>query len=186
MAQSRPLDINILPEQYGPRQITTPVAVIVVVVAVLLFGLMPAYAVLTAERARTTDAQARLDRMRAALDQTQVDQGQLEQVDQQIEQTRDQITQLNTELETVGQRAPNRSEGFRAIANAAAIGVHVTTIAQQGDIFVITGKADSQALVLDYARVLQSGGWFASARILSIVNTDPLTLEVEFSLEAEQ
>jgi len=186
MAQSSPLDINILPEQYGPRQVTAPVAAVVIAVAVLLFGLMPAYVFLTMEQERTADAQARLDRARAALDQIQVDQGQLEQVNTQIEQTREQIAHLREELEIVGQQAPDRSEGLRAIANAVALGIHATNITQEGDIFTITGEAEDQALVLNLARVLQSSGWFARARVLSVVNNDPLTANVEFSIEAEQ
>ncbi|MBU0702755.1 MAG: hypothetical protein KKC18_02685, partial [Chloroflexi bacterium] len=77
MAQSHPLDLNILPEQYRPRRVTLPMAAAIVLAAVLLLGLVPAYTALTAARAGTADVQARLDRARAALDQAQVDGGQL-------------------------------------------------------------------------------------------------------------
>ncbi|MFQ6100200.1 MAG: PilN domain-containing protein [Anaerolineae bacterium] len=184
--QPRPLDINILPEQYRPWRITARVAVTTVVLAALLLGLIPAYTVLAVTRARTTEAQLRLDQAQVALTRAQVDQGQLEQINQQIEQTRSQITQLNAELDAVSQRRTPRSAGIMAISSALVPQVHITTVTQDGDTFVFHGEADSQELVLNYARALQSSGQFTNVRILSIVNADPLTQDVEFLVEMEQ
>lgn len=110
----------------------------------------------------------------------------MEQVNQQIEQTRGEITQLHAELGTVSQRRTPRSAGIAAIAVALVPQVHITAVAQDGDTFVLDGEADSQALLLDYARVLQSSGRFVNVRVLSMVNADPLTPDVEFSIEMEQ
>ena len=161
-------------------------AAAIVVAAVLLLGLLPAYAALTTARAQTADAQARLNQAQAVLNQFQVDQGQLEQVDQQIEQMRDQIAQLRAELETVGQGRTFRSDGIKAAVVALVPTVRITSIAQGGDIFTLTGEADSRGLVLDYARALQSSGCFSNVRVLSIVSADPLAQEVEFSIEMKR
>lgn len=186
MVQAHPLDINILPQQYRPRRITTPVAIAILVTAALLLGLIPAHAALRAAQAQTTKVQARLDRAQMALTQSEVDQGELERLNEQIEQAREQIAQLRTQLATVGEWSPRRSDGISAAARALASPVRIITIAQLGDTFTLTGEADSQAAVLDYARALRSSGKFANVRVLSVVNTDPLTSDVEFSIEMVQ
>jgi len=186
MTQPSPLDINILPERYRPRQITGSTATVILALSALLFGLMPAYALLASERRETANLEARRNQIQAALDQVQVNQGQLEQVEEQIEQTRQQIDLLNAELESVGQQAPDRSQAIQAIADAMALGVQIENVSQERDVFTIKGEAKSQELVLDYARVLQSSGWFARARVISIVDSDPATSTVEFSIQAEQ
>ncbi|MEA3397760.1 MAG: PilN domain-containing protein [Chloroflexota bacterium] len=179
MIQARPLDLNILPEQYRPRRITAPMVIAIVVTAALLLGLIPAYVSLTA-------GQARLKRTRAALAQAQVDGGQLEQVNQQLQQTREQIAQLQAELGTVSQRHTLRSSGITAATIILVPQLHIITLTQDGYTFTVNGEAGSKALVLDYARALQSGGQFANVFIFSMTGSDPLAQSVRFSIKLEQ
>lgn len=188
MIQSRPLDLNILPERYRPHRITASMAAAIVVVAALLLGFIPAYAAFATARAQTAAGQARLDRTQAALAQAQVDRAALEEVEQQIEHTRAQVARLQAEFDTLSQWRTPRSASIAAAVAALVPRVRITTIAQEKNLFILTGKAGSQALVLDYARALQPSGQFANVRILSMVNADPLGLapEVEFSIAMEQ
>lgn len=182
---NQPLDLNILPEQYRPRRIEGAMVASVLALAVLLFGLMPAYATLAVERARTAALEARLDEMRAMLTRSSVDQGQLIQMDQQIEALRAQIGQLDADLGALNPQRAHRADGIRAAALARAGALQITSIVQDGDVFVLSGEADGEALVLNYARALQSTGQFANVRVLSIVN-DPSVPNVQFSIRMEQ
>ena len=184
MPQSRPLDINILPEQYRPRRITAPMVLAIVAVAVLLLGLVPTYSVLIAMQARTDNAQTRLDQAQASLAQAQVDPEQLE-VDQQIEQMREQIAALQAEFGGLDQRHVHRSAAISGIVTALVPHVHIITIAQNGNDFSLTGNASDYTLVLSYARALQSSGRFATVRVVSIANPDS-SAEIEFSITMEQ
>jgi Tfp pilus assembly protein PilN len=184
MAQPAPLDINILPERYRQGQVKPLVAVVTLVVAMLLFGLMPAYVVLTKEQARTAEMQAHLDQIKANLAQSQVDQEQLAQLDEQIEETRAQVVQLHQELETIGKERPARSAGITTIASALVPQIRIVIISQDENLFTFKGTTDDPMLVLNYASALQSSGQFVNVRILSITNSDPSA--VEFSIELEQ
>ncbi len=183
---NQPLDINILPEQYRPRRIEGPIAAVILTLAVLLFGLMPAYVLLATARSRTAALEARLDEARAMLDRSAVDQGQLAQMDQQIEALRGQIEQLNADLGAVNFRRVRRADGIRAAALARAGSLHITSIAQDGAVFILDGEAEDETLVLDYARALQSTGQFANVRVLSIVSADSSTPNIRFSIKMEQ
>lgn len=190
--QPRPLDLNILPERYRPRHITVPMTATVIIAATLLLGLVSAYDALTAARARTALLQVRLAQTKAALAETQSEQAQLEEqlegIGQQIEQARAEIARLRTEFGALSQQRTPRSAGIAAAVAALVPRVHIATVAQEADAFILGGQAGSQGLVLDYARALQASGQFANVRILSMANSDPLgvTPEVEFSIAAEQ
>jgi Tfp pilus assembly protein PilN len=190
--QSRPLDINILPERYRPRRITTPMIAGIVAVASVLLGLVFGYSALTAARAKTADLDARLSQVKATLARTQSERAQLEEqlgeVGQQIEQAQVLIARLRTESSTLSQQRAPRSEGIAAVVTALVPRVYIATVVQEGNTIILTGQAGSQGLVLDYARALQASGQFANVLILSMVNTDPLGLapEVEFSIQVEQ
>jgi Tfp pilus assembly protein PilN len=186
MALSRPLDINILPEQYRPRQITAPAGIAILVLAMLLLGLIPAYAALGTEQARTAATQARLDQAQVALGQTEAERAKLGQLEQSIAETRAQIAQLSTELGAVSRPHVHRSDSLATIARCLIPQVQPTAISQDGNVLLISGTASDQAIVLEYARALQSSGQFANVRVLSIVNADPQTSDVEFSIKAEQ
>lgn len=182
---NQPLDINILPEQYRPRRIEGAMAAIVLALAVLLFGLMPAYAVLAVERSRTAALEARLDEMWAILARSAVDQGQLAQMDGQIEALRAQIEQLDADLGAINPQRAHRADGIRAAALAQAGALQITSIVQDGNTYILNGEADDETLVLNYARALQSTGQFANVRVLSIIN-DPSLPNVQFSIRMEQ
>jgi hypothetical protein len=148
MLQSRPLDLDILPEQHRPRRIAAAVAV----------GLVLAVALL------------------------------IENVGNQIEEVRALIIRLQAEAGTLGQERTYRSDGIAAAVSSLVPRINVTTIAQEGNVFTVSGEAGSQALVLDYARALQVSGEFANVFILSMINVDPLGIapDVQFSITMEQ
>jgi Tfp pilus assembly protein PilN len=195
MAQPRPLDINILPQRYQPAQIQSSASIGILVGAALLFGLMPAYAFLSRARSDTAVLEARLEQAQADLAQSQAGAGELESVIQQIDQAREQLAQLEAQLATVGEGRPPRSEGIAAIAGSLAGDVELSSISQQGNTFVITGRASDESQVLNYVNALEtrilnpeSGRKFASVRVLSIVDDaekDATALGVVFSIEAE-
>jgi uncharacterized protein involved in exopolysaccharide biosynthesis len=194
MTQPQPIDLNILPDRYRPAQLQSSVSIAILAGAALLFGLMPAYAFLVRERSETAVVEARLDQVKAALAQSSAGAGTLESINQQINQIHEQIAQLEAQLETVGEGSPSRSEAIAAIAGSLAGEVEITSIQQQeSNTFVVTGRAGDQTLVLDYAEALQirtldpeTDRKFANVRILSIVDEDPLTSIVVFSIAVEQ
>jgi len=153
---------------------------------VLLFGLMPAYALLNVERNRTRAAQEHLNAVRADLEQAQVDQGALEEINAQIQETRQQLDLINAELEAVGQGGRSRSAGINAIIISVAETVRITSIQQESRAFSISGEAVDQDAVVDYARALQDGGWFKNVRVLSINNPNLQTPDVLFTIQVEQ
>jgi Tfp pilus assembly protein PilN len=194
MAQSQPIDINILPDRYRPAQVQSSVSIAILAGAAVLFGLMPAYAFLVREWNETAAVEARLDQVKQALAQSSAGAGTLESITQQIDQIREQIAQLEAQLETVGEGSPSRSEAIAAIAGSLAGEVEITSIQQQeSNTFVVSGRAGDETLVLDYAEALQirtldpeTDRKFANVRILSIVDEDPLTSVVVFSIAVEQ
>ena len=194
MAQPQPIDINILPDRYRPAQVQSSVSITILVGAALLFGLMPVYALFVRERNETAAVEARLDQVKAALAQSSEGAGTLESITQQIDQIREQIAQLEAQLKTVGEGSPSRSEAIAAIAGSLAGEVEITSIQQQeSNTFIVTGRAGDDTLVLDYAKALQirtldpeTDRKFANVRILSIVDEDPLTSIVIFSIAVEQ
>ncbi len=190
--QSQPLDLNILPERYRSRPVAASTVLLVTVAAILLIGLVPAYDLVADAQVQTTQLKARLLTAQTTLAQTQSEQAQLEQqlqeTTQQIEQAHTQIARLRAELSALSQQRTSRSAGVAAAVAALVPRVHIATIAQQEDSFVLTGQAGSQGLVLDYARALQASGQFTNVRILSMVNADLLGLipDINFSIETEQ
>lgn len=184
--QPRPIDINVLPEKYRQGQVKTRVAVAVVVAAAMLFGLLPTLVVLGGARNQTERLETRLGRAEVQLDQAQVSRGQLEQLNGQIDQAREQLDQIRTGLGALNRSRPLRSDAIKAVIRSLAESVHIATITQQQDTFLLTADATSQADMLGYARALQSSGQFGNVRIVSVINTDPLTSEVRFSIEMEQ
>ena len=96
MAQSRPLDINILPQRYRPAQVQSSVSIGILVGAALLFGLMPAYAFFSRERRDTAVLEARLEQVQADLAQSQAGAGELESVVKYGADSRRQKTIINS------------------------------------------------------------------------------------------
>jgi Tfp pilus assembly protein PilN len=188
MLQSRPLDLDILPEQHRPRRIAAAVAVGLVLAVALLLGLIPVYGVLTTQQARTANAEARLAQVKANLAQNQVDQEEIENVGNQIEEVRALIIRLQAEAGTLGQERTYRSDGIAAAVSSLVPRINVTAITQEENVFTVSGEAGSQALVLDYARALQVSGEFVNVFILSMINVDPLGMapDVQFSITMEQ
>jgi Tfp pilus assembly protein PilN len=198
MAQAHPLDINILPQRYRPAHLQSSVSIGILVGAALLFGLMPVYTFLARARNDTAVLEARLEQVQTDLALSQAGAGELEGVIQQIDEAREQLAQLETQLATVGEGRPPRSEGIAAIAGSLAGDVELTSISQDGDVFVISGKAGNETQVLNYVNALEtrvlnsaSGRKFSSVHVLSIaddIGEDEETpvLGVVFSIEAEQ
>jgi Tfp pilus assembly protein PilN len=192
MVSSVPLDLNILPEQYRPRRVPAATVMVMAMIIAMLLGLPFAYRTLLTTQARTTELQAQLDQTKTALTQSQAEQVRVEEhlaeVEQQIEQTRAQITHLRQELGALSHSCTSQSAGIATAVAALVPRVHITGIVQSPDAFVLSGEAGSQALVLDYARALQAGGYFANVRVLSITDTDPsgLAPEIEFDIVLEQ
>lgn len=188
MAQTHPIDLDLLPVPYRPRRLTLLAGLLILLGAALLMGLFPAVSALRAEHARALNAQVRLAQAETALAQVQVDRAALDQVERQIVQARDQIAQLQAEAQTVSQWQTGRAAGVASAILAALPGVRLTGITQEGAAFTISGEAGSQALVLDYARALQATGAFHNVRILSMVNSDPLGIapEVRFAVLTER
>jgi len=187
MLRASSVDINILPQHYRPRVISPAQVLIVLVLAAMLIGLVPAYLTLSWTRAQTVARQAELTRLKALLAQPQ-DQARLAELKKQIEQTNAKVERLLGESALLSVRQPLRAPGIAATIAALVPRIHLLSIAQDGRTFLVSGQAGSQALVLDYARALQSSGYFTRVRIVSIVNADPLGIapDVQFTIEMVQ
>lgn len=188
MAQPRPLDLDVLPEQYHPRRVTLRMVLGALVVVATMSGLIPLYRLFDDQRAQIAAAQVRLDQAQAALGQAQVDQAELESLSQQIEQVHAEIARIREEAGVLGEWRVLRSDGVATAVSTLVPRVEIRSVAQDEARFVVSGRAGSQTLVLDYARALQASGQFTNVRILSLLNTDPLGLapEVEFAILMEQ
>ena len=191
MDQPEPIDINILPERYRPARINSYLSIGILVGVALLFGLMPAYALLTRERNQTAALDIRLQRVMSDLTMAQGSQDELADIDRQIEQAEQQLAQLEAQLDTLGRGKVYRSQAFAAIINSVAEDVRVTSVRQAGDTFTVSGVASGEVSVLNYAqvlqnRVLESGVGFANVRVVLIRDEDDQTSRVEFSIEVEQ
>jgi Tfp pilus assembly protein PilN len=158
----------------------------------LLLGLFLVRSALVAAQGLTVALQLQLNQSRAAMTQLQAHQAALEEqldtIGQQIEQTRLRLGQLQSELDTFDRQHTSRSAGVASGIEALVPRVHILSIAQNEDFFVLSGRAGSQGLVLDYARALQANGGFVNVRILSMVNFDAsgLVPDVQFAIELEQ
>lgn len=191
MDQPEPIDINILPERYRPAHINPYLSIAILVGVALLFGLMPAYALLTRERNQTAALDIRLQRVRSDLTMAQGSQDELAEIDGQIERAEEQLAQLEAQLDTLGRGKVYRSQAFAAIINSVAEDVRVTSVRQAGDTFTVSGVASGEVSVLNYAqvlqnRVLESGVGFANVRVVLIRDEDDQMSPVEFSIEVEQ
>lgn len=186
ISQSRPLDIDILPERYRPRRVSAQTLMVIMAIAALLLGLIPAYAFLVAERDRTADLQARLAQAKEALAEAQANPGQLEEVNRQIEQTRAQVTSIQEALGMLSQRQAPRSACVSAPVVALASGVRIISVTQDGDNCTVTGEADSQNLALNYARAIRSTGQFATVLIVWLNEAESSPPVIEFAIRMEQ
>lgn len=187
MVQARPLDLDLLPPQYRPRQLTAMTGLAILIAAALILGLVPSYSALRAEQARTLRVQARLAQAETALAQAQVDRAALDEVEQRIADVQGEIAQLQAEAEAVRQWRTGHSRDFASVVFSLLPGVRLVSVAQQGEGLIIDGEAGSQALALDYARALQATGRFGNVRIVSMVNQDPsgIAPDVSFTILAE-
>lgn len=172
MDKPHPIDINLLPARYRPRQVTVQTAAAVVAAAALLFGLMPAYAALRNAQARTAALEASRQSAEDALNRMQINQSELLQVTEQIEQTRSQIDEIRAQRESLGQGGPSRSAGVEASLAAADPSVRLLAIELEGNVITLRGAAERQEAVLSYSYALKASGRFANVLILSIVNED--------------
>jgi Tfp pilus assembly protein PilN len=188
VSQLATIDLNILPEQYRARPVQLAQVVAMLLVAVLLLGLAPALTALNRSRSQTLARQSELASIKAAMAQAQLDQARLDELQKQITQKRAETERLRAESLALNVGQPPRAQGI-AMAIAALIPrVNLMTITQSGRTYNVMGQAGSQAIVLDYARALQSGGRFVLVRITSMVNADPLGIapDVQFVIELTQ
>lgn len=187
MVQSHPPDVNVLPVGYRPRRITAKNAATIGLVAVLVIGLMPAYAAMVKQRELTSDVEDRLSIAEGALAAIQGQQAGLLQTEQRIYDVKSEIEQLTEEFGAIGQDRIPRADSVAAAVTYLVPRVYIESIIQMDDIVVLTGEAGSQELALYYSSELLESGEFANVRILSMVNADPLGLapDVTFSISLE-
>ena len=145
MVQSHPPDVNVLPVGYRPRRITAKNAATIGLVAVLVIGLMPAYAAKVKQRELTSDVEDRLSIAEGALAAIQGQQAGLLQTEQRICDVKSEIEQLTEEFGAIGQdRIP------RADSVAAAVTYLLTNP------YVILDPKPYLASILHHGA---SGGW---------------------------
>jgi len=187
MVQSLPPDVNVLPAGYRPMTITPRRAATILLVAALIFGLLPAFAALSGVRQAKGDLETLLSVLDGQLAQLQGNEASLAQMEMQISQTQSEIDGLREEFGAFGQERVPRSDGVAAAVAYLVPRVHIKSLLQVDDTVLLTGEAGSQALVLDYSSALLNSGQFANVRIISMVNADPLGLapDVTFSIALE-
>lgn len=192
MVRAQPLDLNILPPRYRPRRVRLAAVVGVLAVALVLLGLLPAYNALTEARSRSDYLETRLAQGKAALSEVQARQVQAQAqtaaLEAQIEQVRAESGRIRAELSTLGQQRTARADGLATAIAVLVPRVRLVRVQQAGATYTVEGEAGSQALVLDYARLLQASGQYANVRIVSLVNVDPLGIapDVRFSIALER
>jgi hypothetical protein len=187
MVQPQPPDVNVLPPSYRPRRISLRTALLVVLVAVLLVGLIPVYSMLREATEQTGDVEDRLAIAGRVLAAIEGEQSGLLETEERIQEVQSEIDQLAGEFGVIGQESPLRSDAVAAAVGHLVPRIHIDSIVQIEDTVVLQGEAGSQALVLDYSNALLTSGEFANVRILSMVNADPLGLapDVSFSISLE-
>jgi len=186
MSEPRPLDINILPEIYQPSRLPRWVVIGLVTGGLLLLGLVPTYATLRVIQTRTAVLEIRRAETELALDRGQINREDLAAIEEEIAETREKLESIRDKLEDVDQDGPSRSEGLGIIINTVAAGIELTTIYQEEDLFTIEGTAANPDVVPSYVDALWSTRIFTSVHAVSIVNPEPETAEVAFTIEAAQ
>jgi Tfp pilus assembly protein PilN len=184
---SNAVDINLLPSQYRPRSISPVQVLIAMVLILLLIGLALVYLEQSVARAQTAQRQAELASLKAELTQPQ-DQSTLDALQKQIDQAHAEIERLGLESQRLNVGHTLRAPGIAAAIASLNPRVTITTITQNGRLYSVTGQAGSQALVLDYARALQTNTFFTVVRIISVVNADLIGVapDVQFVIEMTQ
>lgn len=192
VVHAQPLDINILPRRYRPRRVRLAVVGAVLVVALVLAGLLPVYNVLTETRGRSDYLEGRLAQGKAALSEVQARQVRAQEQTAELEgqtvQVRAESERIRVELSTLSQQRTVRADGLAMAIAVLVPRVRLVRIQQAGGLYTVEGEAGSQALVLDYARLLQDSGQYANVRIVSLVNVDPLGIapDVRFAIALER
>lgn len=185
MAQSRPLDINILPEKHRSRGLARWMVIAIVVIALLALGLIPAYVFLSRMRHRTTGLEIRLAQLQDVSEQAQAEPARLDEIERQIEQTRAQIERIRGAFGVLDRRQKTKSICVSAPVTASAQGVRITSIVQKDDTCTVTGQAESEKLALSYARAVRSTGRFAAVFVASLDDADSDDPGVKFKITAQ-
>lgn len=175
---AQPIDLNILPEQYRPRQFSLGRLLLLAAATAVVAGLGLVFLAWQNARADTASLQTQLDAARLTLDEAQAAQVELnsdvERVGQEIEMIEEELIRLRSELAGLGQQQlPETAVGIRAIVETEVPRVRLTSVTQLHQSFRVNGSAGSQALVLDYARAFEATGEFGNVRILGMENDDP-------------
>ena len=189
MAQIQTIDINILPSQYRRQAVSfqqlLPALGVVVVLAVLGVLLL----MLNGVQAQTVEQEDQLALLKAELTKPPADKVDLAALQQQIDGLRVETARLRAESQSLGAGQPSRAAGLAIAIQAVVPGVTLISLTQSGAIYAVSGEAGSQAIVLDYARALQSvpaAHWHV--RIVSMVNVDSRDLapDMQFVIEMAQ
>ncbi|HEY4721021.1 MAG TPA: hypothetical protein VII92_04190 [Anaerolineae bacterium] len=189
MAQIQMIDINILPSQYRRQAISLQQMLPALGVVVLLAVLGVLLLTLNGAQAQTMEQEDQLARLKAELARPPTNQVDLTALQQQIDGLRAETARVRAESQNLGAGQPSRAAGLAIAIQVVVPRVTLTSLTQSGSIYAVSGEAGSQAIVLEYARVLQrvdTAHW--RVRIVSMVNVDSRDLapDVRFVIEMAQ
>ncbi|MEA3309022.1 MAG: PilN domain-containing protein [Chloroflexota bacterium] len=173
-SRSNPPDLNLLPQQYRPRQVTAPQVLGMLLIIGLCIGLIPVTLTSWQSRQRSQEQQVALDQSLAQLQAQDGAPDEMQALNQQIDdlQTRLQLLQAETGF-VQGWQTAHAPAIIAAVAASPASEIILTEINQQEMELTLTGKTESQAQVLEYARALQVTAKFTNVRIEMLSSVAP-------------
>ncbi len=178
------IDVNILPAQYRRAAISLPQILLVLGSITLLAVLGLLFLTLDATQAQTAVKETELAESKAWLADLPANTVDLTALQKQIDDLHTATERLRAEAQNLSSGQPSRVAGLALTIRLVVPGVTLAALTQSDRTYTVSGQAGSQAIVLDYARVLQSGATWR-VRIVSLVNTDPsgVVPDVQFVIE---
>ena len=180
----RPISLNILPQIYRPRSISTTQALVALLLIVGAGSLFPLYRMDVNAYSKTADLQSQASSLEQRLQGERLSLRRMGQLQTSVDQTLTLVEGLQREYETILSRrgAPARLELILEFARA--FGVRLTAIADTGGGITLEGRTDGNAEAVSFARALEQTGAFPQVNLASLARAggaDPN--QVEFTIK---
>ena len=164
----RPISLNILPQIYRPRSISTTQVLVALLLIVGAGSLLPLYRMDANAYSQTADLQSQMSSLEQRLQGERLSLRRMGQLQTSVDQTLTLVESLQREYEAIlSQRgAPARLELILEFAHA--FGVRLTAIADTGGEITLGGQADGNAEAVSFARALDQTGAFSQVNLVSL------------------
>ncbi len=173
-------NLNILPEGYRPRRLSTKQAVLVPSVVAGLAFLFPLYQVTNSSVSDVSRAQSELETINQQIQVRQLENKKAREVEDAMILARQRTEGLIGQLQAMSAERVDIHDDLRAVAvEALPPGAIITSASVQGDKVTLSGTADSYETAFKYAYALRQIGRFATVWVSSMTES---TESVSFNI----